>query len=117
MTSGVAGKHGNLITLAGMGAKGGYVYMVTNKNKTVLYTGITSDLYSRIYKHKQGTASIFTARYKCRYLVYYEIFNSIEAAIKREKQIKKYPRKWKENLINSFNPDWEDLFDKVEGFH
>ncbi len=97
--------------------KGGYIYIMTNTTKTVIYTGVTSDLYSRVFQHKNGQGSQFTSKYKCRLLVYYEVFDSIEAAIRREKRIKKYPRQWKENLINEFNPAWNDLFDSVVGFH
>ncbi|WP_456457931.1 GIY-YIG nuclease family protein [Reichenbachiella sp.] len=95
-------------------AKGGYIYIVSNKNRTVLYTGVTSNLYSRIYEHKQGLGASFTKKYNCTDLLYYEFFTDIESAIQREKRIKKYKREWKENLINSMNPKWSDLFDQVE---
>jgi len=72
--------------------KGGYVYMVTNKNHTVLYTGVTSNLYARIYEHKNGTGSKFASKYNCVDLVYWEFHEHIESAIKREKQIKKWKR-------------------------
>ena len=110
---------GNLVLNAYLSTmpKGGYIYIMTNQAKTVLYTGVTSDLYSRVYQHKNGRGSVFTTKYNCQLLVYYEVFDSIEAAIRREKRIKKYPRQWKENLINEFNPAWNDLFDSVVGFH
>ena len=110
---------GNLVLNAYLSTmpKGGYIYIMTNQTKTVLYTGVTSDLYSRVYQHKNGRGSVFTTKYNCQLLVYYEVFDSIEAAIRREKRIKKYPRQWKENLINEFNPAWNDLFDSVVGFH
>ena len=90
--------------------KGGAVYIMTNKNKTTLYTGVSSDLYSRVMEHKSKKyTSSFTARYNLSILVYYEIFHSIEEAIQREKQLKAGSRKKKEALINSINPNWEDL--------
>jgi putative endonuclease len=104
----------NLTTLIAMKAKGGYVYIVSNKNRTVLYTGVTSNLYNRIYEHKSGFGSQFTSRYNCTDLVYFEFFESIEEAIVREKQMKKWKRAFKENLINSINPGWKDLFGEVE---
>jgi len=94
--------------------KGGYAYMITNKNHTVLYTGVTSNLYSRISEHKNGIGSKFTSKYNCTELVYWEYHDHIETAIKREKQIKKWKRAYKENVINEMNPEWLDLFDQVE---
>ena len=95
-------------------AKGGYVYIITNYSKTVLYTGVTSDLSNRIYQHRCGEGSTFTKKYNCKYLVYYEFFKDIKSAIHREKRIKKYKREWKENLIDNLNPDWEDLYNEIE---
>ncbi|WP_419868168.1 GIY-YIG nuclease family protein [Chryseobacterium sp. CT-SW4] len=93
-----------------------YVYILTNKNKTVLYTGVTNDLKSRLYWHKNPEAGSnhFTFKYNCFYLVYYEHFQDIELSIAREKQIKGYSRMKKENLINNFNPNWEFLNDSIE---
>ncbi|MEM7550191.1 MAG: GIY-YIG nuclease family protein [Bacteroidota bacterium] len=97
-----------------MRPKGGYVYIVSNKTRTVLYIGVTSDLYNRAYEHKNGQGSKFTKTYKCIDLVYYEFFGSIEEAIHREKRIKKYNRAWKGELIRKHNPELRDLFDEVE---
>ena len=97
-----------------MVVKGGYTYILTNKIKTVLYIGVTSNLYTRIYDHKYDYGSTFTKKYNCKFLVYFEFFPTIEEAIAREKRLKKYPRKWKDNLINEMNPDWIDLFDQVK---
>jgi len=85
-----------------------YVYMLTNKSKTVLYTGVTNNLSERLYFHKNPLpfSKAFTAKYKCFYLVYYEHFLEIDDAIKREKQIKGKSRAKKEALIKSFNPSW-----------
>jgi len=88
----------------------GFVYIMTNDNNTVLYTGVTSNLKERIKKHKgKQHPGSFTARYNIRKLVYFERFDSVGAAIKREKQIKAGSRKKKIDLINSRNPEWRDL--------
>ncbi|MDO5654345.1 MAG: GIY-YIG nuclease family protein [Brachymonas sp.] len=82
---------------------------MTNKNKTVLYTGVTSDLFKRVYQHRHHLTEGFSSRYNCEYLVYYEEGNDIAAAIAREKQIKSWSRKKKEALIAQLNPAWSDL--------
>lgn len=83
--------------------------MMTNKNKTVLYIGVTSDLQKRVFEHENGLIEGFTKKYNCHYLVYYEHFQHIEDAITREKEIKKWRRQKKENLINVFNKEWRFL--------
>ena len=94
-----------------MAGKGGVVYILTNKNNTTLYVGVTSDLITRVTQHKEKFyKSSFTARYNLMKLVYFETFHSIEEAIQREKQLKAGSRKKKEVLINSINPEWNDLF-------
>jgi putative endonuclease len=75
-------------------AKGGYIYILSNKNRNVLYIGVTNDLYTRITWHKSGEGSAFTKKYNCTDLLYYEFFESIEAAIDREKVLKKWNRSW-----------------------
>jgi putative endonuclease len=90
--------------------KSGYVYIMTNKNKTTLYIGVTSNLVRRITEHKNHTFSnSFTDRYKLEYCIYFEEFPNIELAIKREKELKKWNRQKKENLINKKNPEWKVL--------
>jgi putative endonuclease len=90
---------------------GGCVYIMTNKTHTVLYIGVTADLYNRVIQHKNKTnADSFTAKYNCTKIVYFEFYSRIEEAIMKEKQIKKWKREWKEQLINSVNAHWEDLF-------
>jgi putative endonuclease len=96
-------------------AYGGYIYIITNKTHSTLYTGVTSNLYTRIWQHKNGIASTFTSKYNCTKLVYFEILDSMEGAIRREKTIKGYSRQWKLNLINRINPLWNDLFEDIEG--
>jgi len=94
--------------------KGGAIYILTNYNNTVLYTGVTSDLIRRVYSHKnQEDEESFTSKYKTFKLVYFETFHSIEEAIIREKQIKGGSRKKKELLINFINPEWKDLWDEI----
>lgn len=92
-----------------------YIYILTNKNKTVLYIGITSDLKTRLYQHNHPIpfSDAFTSKYKCYYLVYYELVFDINQAILREKQLKGWSRLKKENLINSFNKEWLFLNDKI----
>jgi putative endonuclease len=87
-----------------------YIYILTNKNKTVLYIGVTNDLTRRVYEHKNKLLKGFTNKYNIDLLIYFEIFNDIKEAIQREKRLKEWKREWKENLINSFNPEWKDLF-------
>jgi putative endonuclease len=92
----------------------GYVYILTNKNHTVLYTGVSSNLEARLHEHKRGEKkNSFTYRYNAHKLVYYEKFDSIALAIKREKFIKSKNRKWKIDRINRYNPLWLDLSEKL----
>jgi putative endonuclease len=93
--------------------KQGYVYMLASQRNGTLYVGVTSDLVKRIYEHKNHLADGFTSKYNVIMLVYYEIIDDISAAIQREKTIKKYPRKWKINLIEENNPEWNDLYDDI----
>ena len=94
--------------------RGGCVYILTNAHKTVLYTGVTSDLLSRVHKHKHHFyKNSFTNKYNIEYLVYYEGFERIEEAIAREKVVKKLNKQKKTDLINSFNPEWKDLWEEV----
>ena len=90
-----------------------YVYILTNKRNGTLYTGVTSDLVKRIYQHKNDLAEGFTKKYQTHLLVYFEKHNGIENAILREKQIKKWNRKWKLRLIEEKNPKWNDLYQDI----
>ena len=98
-----------------LGTHNYYVYILTNKNKTVLYVGVTKNLKERLYAHKNSETSSksFTAKYNVIHLIYYEHFTNIEQAINREKQIKKWRREKKNNLINNFNSDWNFLEDTI----
>jgi len=93
--------------------KNGYIYIITNKNNTVLYTGVTSNLTKRIYEHKNHLVDGFSKKYNLEKLVYYEIFEDIYLAIQREKQIKAGSRKKKEELIKSINEEWNDLANEL----
>jgi len=86
-----------------------WVYIMTNKANTVLYTGVTKDLLRRVWKHQKGQGSEFAAKYRIRKLVFYERFDKAVDAIVAEKRIKAGSRKKKEELINSINPEWKDL--------
>ncbi|MCF8357403.1 MAG: GIY-YIG nuclease family protein [Prolixibacteraceae bacterium] len=90
-----------------------YVYMMTNKNKTVLYIGVTNDLHRRVYEHTTGELKGFSHRYNCHYLVWFEEFNEIDQAIEREKELKKWRREKKEALIASKNPGRFFLNDEI----
>jgi putative endonuclease len=87
-----------------------YVYILTNSYHNVLYTGVTNDLERRCYKHKKKIVKGFTQRYNVDKLVYFEVFDSIDQAIAREKQIKGYSRAKKNALIDKFNKEWIELY-------
>ena len=89
------------------------VYILASKRNGTLYTGITSDLSKRVWEHKSDAVPGFTAKYGVKRLVYYEVHESAESAIRREKQIKKWNRTWKLQLIEKNNPTWRDLFKEV----
>ena len=86
-----------------------YVYLLTNSNNKVMYIGMTNDLRRRVYQHKKKLIPGFTQKYNVHKLVYYERTNDVRAAIAREKQIKKWRREKKNNLVISANPEWKDL--------
>ena len=86
-----------------------YVYLLTNRNNTVMYVGMTSDLRRRIYQHKKKLIPGFTQKYNVHKLVYYETTDDVRAAIAREKEIKKWRREKKNNLVITANPEWKDL--------
>jgi len=87
-----------------------YIYILANKRNGTLYIGVTSNLVKRVYEHKNNIIDGFTKKYSIHKLVYYEITDDIESAIRREKQLKKWNRKWKINLIENSNPKWIDLY-------
>jgi putative endonuclease len=93
--------------------KQGFVYIMTNQRNTVLYTGVTGDLAKRVYEHKDKVIEGFTKKYNLNKLVYYEVFDEIEGAIQREKQIKAGSRKKKIDLVNGMNKGWLDLYEDL----
>ena len=93
--------------------KKGYIYILFNKKNGTLYVGVTSDLIKRIYEHKNKIIDGFTKKYAIDKLGYYEIYEDIESAIQREKQIKSGSRKKKIELIETMNPDWNDLYYQI----
>jgi putative endonuclease len=90
------------------------VYIVAHKPLGVIYIGVTSSLWNRVATHKQGEIKGFTQKYNVKVLVWYEYHHSMDAAIKREKQIKEWKRDWKIELIEKFNPAWDDLHDRID---
>ena len=95
-------------------AKGGFVYILTNKHHTTLYTGRTSDIQVRTIQHRDKFyPKSFSARYNVNKLVYYRFFESVMTAIEEEKRIKGGSRQQKVNLIDSINPDWNDLWEEI----
>jgi putative endonuclease len=93
-----------------------YIYILTNKNKKVLYTGVTNDLQRRLYEHKYDERYSFCRKYNCYYLIYYEWYRNADAAIEREKQIKRWSRKKKIRLIEQFNPEWRFLNERANSW-
>jgi len=89
-----------------------YVYILTNKSNKVIYIGVTNDLDRRMVEHKNKLVEGFTKRYNLLKLVYYEMTEDVQSAIRREKQLKNWHRDWKINLINQFNPEWNDLSER-----
>jgi putative endonuclease len=92
---------------------GGYVYILASKPNGVLYVGVTSDLIRRIYEHRNGLIDGFTKKYSVKRLVYFERYDTIEAAIQREHNMKHWPRKWKVRLILVGNSEWNDFYDSI----
>jgi len=90
-----------------------YVYILANKKNGTLYIGVTNDLMRRIGEHKSGFIEGFTKKYNIKNLVYFEIYNTINEAIIREKRLKMWNRDWKISLIEKMNPDWNDLYNDL----
>jgi putative endonuclease len=92
-----------------MSTKNYYIYIITNSSNKTLYIGVSNDLTKRIFEHKNGIIKGFSKKYQLKKLVYFEDFNNIDDAIKREKQLKNWHREWKLNLIKNINPTLKDL--------
>ena len=93
--------------------EGGWVYMMASKPHGVVYVGVTADLAARVTQHRAGEGSSFCKRYNCTRLDYAEPHGTILEAIAREKAVKKWPRRWKLNLIVESNPEWKDLYETL----
>jgi len=92
----------------------GFVYMMSDKPRGVIYTGVTSDLQGRAWEHRNEIREGFTERYRATNLVWFETHPNIVLAIKREKSLKRYLREWKIKLIESLNPTWMDLYERID---
>ncbi len=90
-----------------------YLYMMTNNYNNVLYVGVTNDIRRRVVEHREGVVDGFTKKYNCHKLVWFEQFCDIRLAIEKEKTIKKWKREYKNNLINTMNPNWDDLYESL----
>ena len=90
-----------------------FAYILASKRNGTLYIGVTNNLLKRVHQHKNDVTEGFTRKYNVHSLVYYEVFNRIQDAITREKQMKKWKRQWKMELIEKSNPNWEDLFESL----
>lgn len=90
-----------------------YAYIMINNSNTTLYIGVTDNIIRRVFEHKSELVQGFTKKYKLHKLVYYEEYTDIYTAISREKQLKRWHRDWKFNLIKSFNPELKDLYDEI----
>ncbi len=90
-----------------------YVYIMASGNRGTLYVGVTSDLVRRAYQHRNGLLDGFTKRYRVHRLVYFETTTNVQAALQREKALKKWNRAWKIAMIEEGNPEWRDLYDDI----
>jgi putative endonuclease len=98
-----------------MEARSFYVYILANRIGGTLYIGVTNDLIRRVAEHRLKSVESFTKKYEVDRLVYFEQFDDVENAIKRERRLKKWNRAWKIRLIEEFNPDWDDLYPGIAG--
>jgi putative endonuclease len=92
---------------------GGFVYIMASRRNGTIYIGVTSDLPKRVWEHREGIADGFTKKYGCRMLVWFERFDDIEEAIRREKQMKEWKRLWKLRVIETMNRNWDDLYESL----
>lgn len=92
------------------------IYILASKRNGTLYIGVTTNMIKRVWEHKRHLSQGFTNKYKVHLLVYFEMTDDITTAIKREKQLKKWRRQWKINLIENMNPEWRDLYPEIAGF-
>ena len=90
-----------------------FVYIMANGLRGTLYIGVTNDLVRRAYEHREGLINGFSKRYDVKSLVHFELFDDVEAAIRREKRLKHWNRQWKIDLIERLNPEWDDLYNRL----
>jgi putative endonuclease len=90
-----------------------YTYILASRRNGTLYVGVTNDLVRRVYEHRSGAVEGFTKRYAVKMLVYFEVLEMAAAAVQREKNIKKWPRQWKLDLLENSNPTWRNLYDEI----
>ena len=90
-----------------------FVYIMARKRNGMLYVGVTNDLVRRVHEHRIGAVDVFTKKHNVKRLVWYETHGDVEAAIRREKTIKRWPRRYKLNVIEQINPDWDDLYETL----
>ncbi len=90
-----------------------YVYIMTNKKHGTMYIGVTSNIIKRIWEHKNHVVKGFTEKYNLDKLVYYEVHDNAESAIRKEKRLKEWQRLWQVDLVDKFNPEWHDLYDSI----
>lgn len=91
----------------------GFVYMMSDKPRGVIYIGVTSDLYARVYEHRNAEQAGYTQKYRAKNLVWFETHPNIVLAIQREKSLKRYMREWKIKLVEELNPTWMDLYERI----
>ena len=94
-----------------------YVYMLANQKNGTIYKGMTSDLIKRVYEHQEAEGSQFANKYNVKKLVWYKACGNWEDAVKWEKRLRRYPRQWKINLIEAQNPNWDNLWNEINGLH
>ena len=95
--------------------RGGFVYIMTNGPHGTLYIGVTADIAARVYQHREGTGSLFCRKHGLTRLVYVENYPTIDEAIAREKAMTRWKRQWKLRLIRKANPNWDDLWEVING--
>jgi len=95
--------------------RGGHIYIMTNQCRKPVYIGVTTNLAARVYQHRKGTGSAYCKRYNLTRLVHVEEYPSIYEAIAREKAMKAWKRAWKDELIETNNPDWQDMWSNING--
>ena len=100
-----------------LGGKSYFIYILANQSHSVLYVGVTGNLLNRVHEHKNRLHYGFTLKYFVNRLVYYEVYSNPLSVIEREKQLKKWKRRWKDKVITDFNPEWQDLYEEITNLY